>query len=217
VPARRPRSSPAATRWMPTSPPRASSRRRRRPPTLRAFGAPAGCIRAGPHPPPYLGSRRFRTSGRVFLPPLGRDGRTAYPSVAPVGETHPEAQRPWRCRSRPLLQPAIRRNLARASAHHMTTSRGPRDEALHDRATPTGAPGGLPEPLWGRRPACRPDGWAANPNSEFRILDLVGVRIWVHLGDLWAPLSDDGKSEIRNPKFLSRPSRRDPPQQRYAD
>ena len=43
-------------------------------------------------PPPYLGSRRFRISGRVFLPPLGRDGRTAYPSLAPVGETHPEAQ-----------------------------------------------------------------------------------------------------------------------------
>ncbi len=39
-----------------------------------------------------MGSRRFRTSGHVFLPPLGRDGRTAYPSVAPVGETHPEAQ-----------------------------------------------------------------------------------------------------------------------------
>jgi hypothetical protein len=43
-------------------------------------------------PPPCIGSRRFRTSGRVFLPPLGRDGRTAYPSLAPVGETHPEAQ-----------------------------------------------------------------------------------------------------------------------------
>jgi len=36
----------------------------------RAFGAPAGCIRTELHPPPFMGSRRLRTSGRVFLPPL---------------------------------------------------------------------------------------------------------------------------------------------------
>jgi hypothetical protein len=42
--ARRPRAGPAATRSRPMSPPRASSRRGHRPLTLRAFGAPAGCI-----------------------------------------------------------------------------------------------------------------------------------------------------------------------------
>jgi len=116
--------------------------------------------------PSCIGSRRFRTSGRVFLPPLGRDGRTAYPSLAPVGETHPDVaiaespyhsdsagpdsvlQPPWsawrlrrprRCCYGPLLRPATRRNLARASAHHLTTPRGPRDEALRNSATPTGA------------------------------------------------------------------------------
>ena len=40
----------------------ASVPRSRQPPTLRAFGAPAGCSRAEPHPPPCIGSRRFRTS-----------------------------------------------------------------------------------------------------------------------------------------------------------
>ena len=31
----------------------------------------------------------------------------------------------------------FRRNMARASGHHLTTSRGPRDEALRNSATPT--------------------------------------------------------------------------------
>jgi len=92
VPARRPRSATAATRSRMVRPPSASARRSRHPPTLRACGAPAGCNRARPHPSSCIGSRRFRTSGRVFLLPLGRDGRTAYPSVTPVEETHPEAQ-----------------------------------------------------------------------------------------------------------------------------
>jgi len=42
----------------------------------RAGGQPP----AEQRPPTCIGSRRFRTSGRVFLPPLGRYGRTAYPS-----------------------------------------------------------------------------------------------------------------------------------------
>jgi len=46
-------------------------------------------------------------------------------------------RRPRRCHSRPLLRPAIRGHLARASAHQLTTSRGPRDEALRNSATPT--------------------------------------------------------------------------------
>jgi len=46
-------------------------------------------------------------------------------------------RRPRRCRYGPLLRPAIRRDLARASAHHLTTSRGPRDEALRASGTPT--------------------------------------------------------------------------------
>jgi len=45
----------------------------------------------GTHPP-LKESRRFRTPDPVFLPALGRDGRTAYPALAPVGETGPEAQ-----------------------------------------------------------------------------------------------------------------------------
>jgi len=43
-------------------------------------------------PPPCIGSRRSRTSGRVFLPPLDRDDHEIWSLLAPVGETHPEAQ-----------------------------------------------------------------------------------------------------------------------------
>jgi len=59
--ARRPRSSPAATRSRIACPPSASARRSRHPPTLRACGAPAGYIHvegrylpsfSRPHPPP---------------------------------------------------------------------------------------------------------------------------------------------------------------------
>ena len=46
-------------------------------------------------------------------------------------------RRPWRCRYGPLLRPAIRRNLAVASDRQLTTSSGPRDEALRNSATPT--------------------------------------------------------------------------------
>ena len=46
-------------------------------------------------------------------------------------------RRPCRCRSGPLLRPAIRRNLAVASDRHLTTPRGPRDEALRASGAPT--------------------------------------------------------------------------------
>jgi len=137
----------------------------------RAIGAPAGCVRARPHTPPLIGSRRFRTAGRVFLPPLDRDGRTAYPSslqsekrtqrpklgaiakpplrsgfagpgsVLQLPWSARRLRRPRRCRFGPLLRPAIRGRLPRASAHQQTTSRMPRNEALRDSATPTGGSG----------------------------------------------------------------------------
>jgi len=46
-------------------------------------------------------------------------------------------RRPRRCYSGPLLRPATRDHLARASAHLVTTSCGPRYEALRNSATPT--------------------------------------------------------------------------------
>jgi len=189
VAARRPRSPTAATRPRPPTPPKASSRRSHRPRPLRAFGALAGCIRAWPHPPSFMGSRRFRTSGRVFLPPLGRYGRTAYPSslqseertqrpkLVAIAESplrsdsvgpgsfleRPRSawrlRRPRRCCYGPLLRPAIRGYLARASAHHLTTSRGPRDEVLRNSATPTGGSGRRLQ-VWGRQ--------IRNPKSEIR-------------------------------------------------
>jgi len=81
---------------------------RDRPRPLRAFGAPAGCIRARPHPPPYMGSRRFRTSGRVFLPPLGRYDHEICSSRrnAPRG--------PISSRSRNLRCAAVSRGLVRS-------------------------------------------------------------------------------------------------------
>ena len=69
-------------------------------------------------------------------------------------------RRPWRCYSGPLLWPAIRRNLAVASDRHLTTPRGPRDEALRNSGAPTrGAE---------RRMKAGGGGWAANPKSEIR-------------------------------------------------
>jgi hypothetical protein len=252
--ARRPRSSTTATRSRPRPPPRASSRRSHRPPTLRAFGAPADYIRARPHPPLYMGSRRFRTSGRVFLPPLGRYGRTAYPSslqsekrtqrpkLVAIAKPplrsgfagpravlqHPRSarrlRRPRRCRSGPLLRPAIRRNLARTSAHHLTTSRVPRDEALRNSATPTGVSEGAAGALVGQASRL-PAGWVGS-KSEIRNLShlhrgssrqphLVPV---VNAAGTAAPQDDPdwcalfvagvsptgwvrGKFEIRNSKF----------------
>jgi len=133
--------------------------------------APLARRRAAPcrttYPPPCIGSRRFRTSGRVFLHPLRRDDRTVYPSslqsekrtqrpkLVAIAESPlrcdsarpgsvllpPRSarrlRRPCRCCYGPLLRSAIRRNLARASAHHLTTSRGPRDEALRNSGAPT--------------------------------------------------------------------------------
>ncbi len=153
----------------------------------RAFGAPAGCIRTELHPPPFMGSRRFRTSGRVFLPPLvGTTGRSVPPRSsrrnAPRG---PNSSRSRNLRFTPIPRGAVlscysrgrRGGFAapaavapglccgpryaatwRANAHQLTTPRGPRDEALRNSATPIGGSG--------RR---------------------------IQIGD--------GKSEIRNPKF----------------
>ncbi len=90
--ARRPRSATAATRSRPMSPPRASSRRSRRPPTLRACGAPAGCIRARPHPLPPVWDR-VDSGPLAAFSSLHSSGRPDGLSLlAPVGETHPEAQ-----------------------------------------------------------------------------------------------------------------------------
>jgi hypothetical protein len=116
-----------------------------------------------------MGSRRFRTSGRVFLPPLVGTTRRSVPPRssrrnAPRGPISSRSRnlryaavsrglilslqrprsawrlrRPWRCSYGPLLRPAIRRNLAVASDRHLTTSHGPRDEALRNSATPTEA------------------------------------------------------------------------------
>ncbi len=156
VPARRPRAAPAATVAQPARPRNASVPRSRRATSCRTT-----------LPPPFVGSRRFRTSGRVFLPPLDRDDheicpsslqsekRTQRPNLVAIAKPplrcgfagprtvlqRPRSawrlRRPWRCRSRPLLRPAIRGHLARASAHQLTTSRVPRDEALRNSATPT--------------------------------------------------------------------------------
>jgi len=119
------------------------------------------------HPPPFMGSRRRRTYDDVFLPLLDRYDHQICPSSLqsekrrhrPNGGTiappslhsgfagfgsvlqRPRSawrlRRPWRCRSRPLLRPAIRRKLAVASDHQLTASPGPRDEALRNSATPT--------------------------------------------------------------------------------
>jgi len=149
-------------------------------------------------PPTCIGSRRFRTSGRVFLPPLGRDGgrdgRTAYPSSLQsekrtqrpklVAIAKPplrcgfagrgsvlrrprsawRLRRPWRSGSGPLLRPAIRGHLARASAHQLTTSRGPRDEPLRNSATPTGGSEGAVGALVGQASRL-PGGWADRASS----------------------------------------------------
>jgi len=119
------------------------------------------------HPPPFVGSRRFRTSGRVFLPPFGRydhqicpsslqsEKRTQRPKLGAIAppplrsdsagpgsvllapRSARRLRRPCRCRSRPLLRPAIRRNLAVAGDRQLTTSRVPRDEALRNSGAPT--------------------------------------------------------------------------------
>ena len=95
------------------------------------------------HSPPFVGSRRFRTSGRVFLPAHRRDDRTVCPSslqsekrtqrpnLGAIAESpfHSDSagpcsflerprsarrlRRPWHCRYGPLLRPAIRGHLAR--------------------------------------------------------------------------------------------------------
>jgi len=96
-------------------------------------------------------------AGRPIPPSLQSEKRTQMPNLVAIAESpyHSDSagpdsvlQPPWsawrlrrprRCCYGPLLRPATRRNLARASAHHLTTPRGPRDEALRNSATPTGA------------------------------------------------------------------------------
>jgi len=127
-----------------------------------------GLHSGGPAPPFLYGIAPIPDLWPRFPPSTRRDGRTAYPSslqsekrtqrpklvaiakpplrsgfAGPSSILLPprsarRLRRPWRCCSGPLLRPAIRRNLAVASDRHLTTSHGPRDEALRDSATPTG-------------------------------------------------------------------------------
>lgn len=155
APARRPRSSTAATRSRPTSPPRASSRRSHRPPTLRAFGAPAGCILAGrcphplfsrPHPPPTR--PRKATSGRARRDfPRGRSVRWPWRLIeecrrcwfAPRGE---HCQVP-RCRDPPrwpyevlvvLVVQASRLHVRPGRPHHGASPSQTSDHCLSGRS-----------------------------------------------------------------------------------
>jgi hypothetical protein len=68
--------------------------------------------------------------------PLRSDSTGPGPVLEPPRSAR-RLRRPCRCRYGPLLRPAIHRNLAVASDRHLTTSRSPRDEALHNSATPT--------------------------------------------------------------------------------
>jgi len=140
-------------------PPSSNAARLRRagglPPTGRR-SPPPFCDRADSGPLAAFSSfRSVGMAGRPIPPSLQSEKRTQRPKLVAIAEsplrsdsTGPGSvllpprsarrlRRPWRCRYGPLLRPAIRHNLARASAHHLTTSRSPRDEALRNSATPT--------------------------------------------------------------------------------
>jgi len=68
--------------------------------------------------------------------PLRCDSAECGPVLFPPRSAR-RLRRPRRYCYGPLLRPAIRRNLARAGARHLTTSRGPRDEVLRNSGAPT--------------------------------------------------------------------------------
>jgi len=136
--ARRPRAAPAATRPRSPRPPSASARRSRSTsPAARLWRA--GGLHSHEICPSSLQSEKRTQRPKLVAiaeSPLRCD--SAGPgSVLLRPRSARRLRRPCRCCYRPLLRPAIRRNLAVASDRHLTTSRGPRDEALRNNATPT--------------------------------------------------------------------------------
>ncbi len=136
------------------------------------------CDRADSGPLAAFSSlRSVGMAGRPIPPSLQSEKRTQRPKLVAIAESplrsdsaghcsfleRPRSawrlRRPWRWCSGPLLRPAIRRNLAVASDRHLTMSRGPRDEALRNSATPTGGSGRRLQ-VWGRQ--------IRNPKSEIR-------------------------------------------------
>jgi hypothetical protein len=134
------------------------------------------CDRADSGPLAAFSSlRSVGMAGRPIPPSLQSEKRTQRPNLGAIAESPLRSdsaghgsfldpprsarrlRRPRRCRCGPLLRPAICRNLERASAHHLTTFRGPRDEALSDSATPTEASRRWVQ-AWGRQ--------IRNPKSE---------------------------------------------------
>ena len=83
-----------------------------------------------------LGQRPLREQALVGVVDLARYAPAARRRATACRTTPPYLVCD-RADSGPLLRPAIRGHLARASAHQLTTSRGPRDEALRNSATPT--------------------------------------------------------------------------------
>ena len=167
MPARRPRSSTAATRSRPTSPPRASSRRSHRPRPLRACGAPAGCYPPNDALPTFFVIAPIPNLWPRF-PPFTRsgwpDGLSLPRSSRRNAPRGPNSSRSLRLRfaaaPRGLVQscyPRGRRGgfaahgagatglyygpryavIWHADAHQLTPPPGPRDEALRNSATPT--------------------------------------------------------------------------------
>jgi len=197
------------------SPPRASSRRSRRPHPLRACGAPAGCSRAEPHPLPiwdradsgplaaFSSLHSVGMAGRPIPPSLQSEKRTQRPNLGAIAKPalrsgfagprtvlqRPRSawrlRRPWRCRSGPLLRPAIRGHLARWRAPYDHVSRASRRGPPRQRHADCGLRRGCRSPCGAlsRLPA----GWVCGSGS-----------IWVICGHPWVM---DGKFEIRNPKF----------------
>jgi len=156
---------------------------------LAAFSSLRSVGMAGrPIPPSLQSEKRTQRPKLVAIakPPL-RCGFAGPRTVLQRPRSAWRLRRPWRCCYGPLLRPAIRGHLARASAHHMTTSHGPRDEALRNSATPTVGSGRRPCSA-GVSPACAAG--AAAPQDTPDRFDLV-VQASRVLG---------GKSEIRNPK-----------------
>jgi hypothetical protein len=188
VPARRPRSSTAATvahrpalgtqAFLGPAGDRPSAPWARRRAAPCRTTPPLSCDRAESGPLAAFSSlRSVGMAGRPIPPSLQSEKRTQRPNLGAIAESPLRSdsaghgsfldpprsarrlRRPRRCRCGPLLRPAICRNLERASAHHLTTFRGPRDEALSDSATPTEASRRWVQ-AWGRQ--------IRNPKSEIR-------------------------------------------------
>jgi hypothetical protein len=110
-------------------------------------------------------------------------------------------RRPCRCRSGPLLRPAIRRNLTVASDRQLTTSRGPRKEPLRNSTTPTHGSG------WKTQPGVRNSKLKTKNSKLFR--ELMGTSRLRQLAQLNISLCPLCASvvlrvrgrKIRNPKF----------------